>query len=199
VLANQATELLVVGERGSGKTTALLALPLLNKHQSAIIFADDHVHIFTLELGSACLYPAGKYSPLKKVWTFAKSDLRVEFGTLATKTDYLLYMSSNFDFVGYDEITRHRHLDYFHMLIRLRSPKVVTAVRVVACTSDPYKRKWVAYRWRAWLDPSYPNPARSGELRWFKQLSRKRDIETEAGDPAAISRSYINFAEPPNA
>lgn len=47
-------------------------------------------------------------------------------------------------------------------------------------------------RWRPWLDPSVPNPAKSGELRYFKRAQNGKDeIETTADDPEGTSRTFI--------
>lgn len=59
---------------------------------------------------------------------------------------------------------------YFRRLIGwLRTAQVGQRTRVVATFNPPTTEEgqWVIRYWGPWLDPTHPNPARPGELRWF--------------------------------
>ena len=57
---------------------------------------------------------------------------------------------------------------------------------------------WVIRYWAPWLDPTHPDPAQPGELRWFAIVDGK-DVEVDGPGPHAIggkhylarSRSFI--------
>ena len=57
-------------------------------------------------------------------------------------------------------------------------------VRII-CTGnppDPMKpeQAWVKRRWAAWVDPTHPNPAKAGDLRWYVNLD---NVDTEVAGP----------------
>jgi len=63
---------------------------------------------------------------------------------------------------------------------------------VVGCTNPGGEgNDWVMERWAPWLRDDYPNPAKPGELRWFKRLQDGRDVETGSDDPDGVSRTFI--------
>jgi hypothetical protein len=59
---------------------------------------------------------------------------------------------------------------------------------------------WVIRYWGPWLDPTHPNPAKPGELRWFTTIGGE-DVEVDGqgphvipGEPAPVmarSRTYL--------
>ena len=56
--------------------------------------------------------------------------------------------------------------------------------RVLLCTNPPTTSdgQWLKEMFAAWLDPSHPNPAISGELRYYTTVSGKME-EKPSGDP----------------
>lgn len=81
---------------------------------------------------------------------------------------------------------------YQFMLSRIRTTAEGQRVRVISCTNPgDTGNDWVMERWAAWLDEGYPNPAKAGEVRWFKPGPDEREIETTADDPDGLSRTFI--------
>jgi hypothetical protein len=72
--------------------------------------------------------------------------------------------------------------------------------RVVVTGNPPTtaEGRWVIKYWAPWLDPGHPNPASSGELRWFTTI-KGEDVELPGPDPIEVdgrivkprSRSFI--------
>lgn len=60
-----------------------------------------------------------RWSPMNHTWTFP-SDARLAFGYLKTEQDKFRYQSSEFQFIGFDEVTQFLESQYRYMFSRLR-------------------------------------------------------------------------------
>ena len=132
------------------------------------------------------------YNAGKHVWTFPDGQ-RIEFGHIkdldAMRKDF---SGPEYDLIGFDELTQFSKPMYQFMLSRIRTTAEGQRVRVISCTNPgDTGNDWVMERWAAWLDEGYPNPAKAGEVRWFKPGPDEREIETTADDPDGLSRTFI--------
>jgi len=92
----------------------------------------------------------------------------------------------------FDELSEFKQEDYEFISAWNRTSEPGQRCRIVATTNPPdtNEGRWIIERWAPWLDPSHPNPAQSGELRWY--LGNK-----EVGGPDPIdgvlprSRTFI--------
>ena len=133
------------------------------------------------------------YNAGKHVWNFTDAQQRIEFGHIkdlnAMRQDF---SGPEYDLICFDELTQFDRPMYQFMLSRLRSTAEGQRVRVLACTNPgDVGNDWVMERWAAWLDEGYPNPAKAGDVRWFKPGPDDREVETTADDPDALSRTFI--------
>jgi len=136
--------------------------------------------------GNPALYNASKH-----VWKFPDGQ-RIEFGHLEHLKNLEDYQSAQYDMIGFDELVQFPKEMYVYMLSRLRTTRLNQRVRVVSCTNPGGEgNDWVLERWAAWLDPDYPKPAKMGEVRWYKLIDDKHEVECDEGDPDAVSRSFI--------
>ena len=123
-------EALFGGAAGGGKSSALLmaALQYVDvPNYSAILFRRTYAD---LALPGALMdrflswtkeYDEVHWNGSTYVATFP-SGARVTFGYLNNQNDYLRYKSSEFQFIGMDEVTELREFDYRYMFSRLRKP-----------------------------------------------------------------------------
>lgn len=73
--------------------------------------------------------------------------------------------------------------------------------RVVVASNPPTTAAglWIARRWAAWIDKRHPNPAKSGEIRWYIRNTDGVEIEVDGAGPhpmggemiRATSRTFI--------
>ncbi len=63
---------------------------------------------------------------------------------------------------------------------------------MVATTNPPTDPRglWVVTRWKAWLDPTHPNPAQDGELRWYTTVDGV-DTEVDGRGPHIINGRQV--------
>jgi predicted phage terminase large subunit-like protein len=118
------------GAAGGGKSSALLMAALQYVDipaYSAILFRRTYAD---LALPGALMdrflswvkeYDEIRWNGSTYVATFP-SGARITFGYLNNQNDYLRYKSSEFQFIGMDEVTEIREFDYRYLFSRLRKP-----------------------------------------------------------------------------
>lgn len=119
-------EVLFGGAAGGGKSEALLMAALMYvdvPHYAAILFRRTYTD---LALPGALMSRAhdwlagrAQWNERKKTWTFP-SGATLSFGYLDRSADRLRYQSSEFQFIGFDELTQFREADYTYLFSRLR-------------------------------------------------------------------------------
>jgi predicted phage terminase large subunit-like protein len=129
-LRTYALEALFGGAAGGGKSSALLmsALQYVDvPNYSAILFRRTFAD---LSLPGALMdrakdwmsnYDDIHWNANSYIFTFP-SGARISFGYLNNTNDYLRYKGAEFQFIGMDEVTEIRELDYRYLFSRLRRP-----------------------------------------------------------------------------
>ena len=129
-LRSTALEALFGGAAGGGKSSALLmaALQYVDiPDYSAILFRRTYADLslpgalMDRFLSWVKVHDEIKWNGSTYVATFP-SGARVTFGYLNNQNDYLRYKSSEFQFIGMDEVTEIREFDYRYLFSRLRKP-----------------------------------------------------------------------------
>jgi hypothetical protein len=149
-------EALFGGAAGGGKSSALLmaALQFVDvPNYSAILFRRTYAD---LALPGALMdrflswikeHDDIRWNGSTYVATFP-SGARITFGYLNHQNDYLRYKSSEFQFIGMDEVTEIREFDYRYLFSRLRKPNTGELAQVplrMRCASNPAPN-WVRQR-----------------------------------------------------
>lgn len=122
-------EALFGGAAGGGKSDALLmaALQYVDvPNYAAILFRKTYQD---LKLPGSLIPRShewlgntdAKWNENDKQWTFP-SGATLNFGYMATEEDRFRYQSSEFQFIGFDELTQFTRLQYTYMFSRLRKP-----------------------------------------------------------------------------
>lgn len=190
---SDAFETLYGGAAGGGKSDLLLGLARTMQQRSLLLrrtFPDLERSLISRSLefyGDPKFYNASKH-----IWNV--DSRRIEFGhmeqvgTPQVPKDEAQYASAPYDFIAFDQLEQFPEYAYIFMLSRARSANK-KRVRVVA-SANPVGEgvEWIMRRWRAWL---VDKTAKPGEVLWYKRNAEGLEVQTVAGDPDAISRTYI--------
>jgi predicted phage terminase large subunit-like protein len=189
-------EILFGGAAGPGKSEALLmaALQFVDvPNYAAIIFRRtytalarpggliDRAHEW---LGGT----AAKWDSQEKTWRFP-SGAALCFGYLADSTDRYNYQSSEFQFIGFDELTEFREEDYLFLFSRLRRLTTSQVPLRMRAASNPGNvgHLWVKRRWgirdgkQAMTEDQNPErrfiPARLDDNPHLDKLAYRRSLD----------------------
>lgn len=134
------------GAAGGGKSEALLMAALMYAHlpgYAALILRRDTQR---LRLAGGLIprsheWLAGKarWNDDEQQWTFAtgKRPATLRFGYLQTPLDRHRYQSSEFQFIGFDELTEFEEEDYLYLFSRLRRLQFSRAPLRIRSASNP--------------------------------------------------------------
>jgi predicted phage terminase large subunit-like protein len=144
LLRADAAEVLYGGAAGGGKSDALLMAALQFADvpgYAAILFRRTYAD---LSLPGALMDRArawlggspARWADKEKTWHFP-GGATLTFGYLDTAADRYRYQSSEFQFVGFDELTQFAEVDYLYLFSRLRRPAGSPLPLRVRAASNP--------------------------------------------------------------
>lgn len=199
---SDADVLLYGGAGGGGKSSLLIGLAL-NEHHRSLILRRKYADLSPLTEESV------KFNGTKDGFTASPrprlktSDGRlVEFGAAQYEGDEQSFQGSPHDFIGFDEAVHFSEQQVRFIMGWLRTTKKGQRCRVVMASNPPVGSQgmWVIEMFAPWLDPTHPNPAEPGELRWFVTDGDGKDKEVLGPEPIEIdgevrrplSRTFIS-------
>lgn len=175
------------GQAGGGKTDLIIGLAL-TKHQRSQIFRREGTQLVGIEermldeiLGSRAGYN-GQDGILR--W----NGKVIELCAVKDEASKKKYQGRPSDLKAFDEITHFLESQFRFLIGWLRSNDPNQRCRVVCAGNPPTDSdgEWVIRFWGPWLDPTHPNPAKSGELRWFYVDAEGNDCETPGPAPVMV-------------
>lgn len=175
------------GAAGGGKTDLLLGLPL-TKQKHGIIFRRQSVQLTGIEERmTAILGTRDGYNSQDGIWRLPQGKV-LELGSVKEPGDWIKYQGRAHDFKGFDEITHFTELQFRSLIGWLRTDDPTIRQRVVCAGNPPTEPEgeWVKRFWAPWLEPSHPNPAKPGELRWFVTNEKGEDQEVPGPEPVMV-------------
>lgn len=185
-LESLADELFYGGEAGGGKTDLLCGLALTRHKRSLVLRrtnkeADKLVDRFAEILGSRV-----GWNSQEDVWRLGDGRI-IDIGGCQHEDDKQKRKGIPHDLKGFDEVSDFTESQYTFIIGWNRSSNEGQRSRVVATGNPPTKPEglWVLKRWAAWLDPTHPNPAADGELRWYT-TGLEEEIEVDGPGPHQI-------------
>ena len=131
------------------------------------------------------------YREGKKI-AFTPDGRTVELGAVQHRGDEQAWQGRPHDLIGFDEITHFLESQFRFLMGWLRTARLGARQRVIATGNPPLtdEGEWVIDYWGPWLNPDHPNPAKSGELRWYAVID-DRDVEVENGEPFQVGDEEI--------
>lgn len=174
------------GQAGGGKTDLIIGLAL-TEHQRSQIFRREGTQLVGIEermeeiLGSR----AG-YNGTDHIWRW--QNRVIELCAVKDEASKKKYQGRPSDLKAFDEITHFLESQFRFLIGWLRSNDPEQRCRVVCAGNPPTDAdgEWVIRFWAPWLDPTHPNPAKSGELRWFYVDAEGNDCETPGPEPVMV-------------
>lgn len=192
-----AFEVLYGGQAGGGKTESLLMEALRYADvpgYTAVLFRRTFRELQQpqgLIERSRAAYPAlgGLYNETKFQWRFPAGSL-VIFSHMEGESDKLKHQSAEYAYIGFDELTTFTESQYRYLFSRARTTCGVPSKIRAGTNPGNVGHEWVKRRWGAWLDRKHPNPAKDGEIRWYKPEGDS-EVECQPDDPEGLSRTFI--------
>lgn len=177
---SEADELFYGGSAGGGKSDLAIGLALTQHKRSLILrrYRDD-----ALDMSERML----NILDSKNGWNgqllhYRKGKLAIDFAGCRNDDEKQRFKGKPHDLKVFDEIGDFSESVYTFITTWTRSTTAGQRCRVV-CTGNPPTEPeglWVLKRWGAWLDPTHPNPAKDGELRWYTNID---GVDTEVDGP----------------
>lgn len=199
---SEADVLLYGGEPGGGKSQLLLGLAF-NRHRRSLLMRRKYSDLGRL------VEDALKVNGGKKGFNGAPppklrlgDDRQIDFGAAHRVGDEQDWMGKGRDFLGVDEATHFAESQIRFLMGWNRTEVPGQRVRTVLATNPPLSAEgmWVMAMFAPWLDPTYPDPAMPGELRWVVSDEEGKDhwvkgpdetIEINGKVIRPTSRTYI--------
>lgn len=178
--------LLFGGQAGPGKSDVLLGLAHTQQQRSLIMrrqYTDMGALIErALEINGT--RDGFNGSPPPKLRT--QDGRLIEFGAASKPGDEHHWQGQPHDFLGLDEVVQFLESQIRFVMGWVRTTNPKQRCRVVFASNPPITAEgdWIIGMFRPWLDPTHPNPAESGELRWYLTDPDGKDMEVDGPDDA---------------
>jgi hypothetical protein len=195
----EADEAFYGGEAGGGKTDLAVGLAITAHKRSLILrrYTDD-----AREIARRAVDVLGSDKGFnRQLLEINLGDRLVEFGGCQYEEDKQRFKGKPHDLIVFDEGADFTQSQYEFITTWNRSVDPDQRCRILVTSNPPTSATglWVIERWAPWVDHRHPNPARSGEIRWF--LRGDDDVEREVDGPGphpvggemvrATSRTFI--------
>lgn len=183
----EADEILFGGEPGGGKSQVLIGLAL-NEHDRSLLLrrTNKEASKFVGEIEEVLGTRKG-FNGQDDIWKLPDGK-HIDIGGVQHENDKQKYKGDPHDLIGFDELTDFTESQYMFIRQWNRTTKPGQRCRSVASSNGPTSTNglWVITRWAAWLDPKHPNPAESGEIRWYLVGEDGKEIEVDGVGPYPV-------------
>lgn len=180
------------GAAGGGKTDLILGACLTSQKHS-IVFRRQSVQLTGIEERmSGILGSRTGYNSQDGVWRLPGGRV-MELGSVKEVGDWMKYQGRAHDLKAFDEITHFAETQFRALIGWLRTDDPNIRQRVICAGNPPTEPEgeWVKRFWGPWLEPSHPNPAKPGELRWFVTNEKGEDQEVEGPDMVQVGNDWV--------
>ncbi len=189
---SEADELFYGGQAGGGKTDLIMGLAINEHHRSLILRRTNKEAEKLPERMSEIL---GSDSGLNRsTGTWRVGEKIIDMGGCQLESDKQKRKGIPHDLKAFDELPDFSESQYTFICAWNRSANPGQRCRIVATGNPPTDPEgyWVIRRWAAWLDPTHPNPAKDGELRWYTtDPSTGKEVEVEGRGPHFIGGEEV--------
>lgn len=167
------------GAAGGGKTWSLLFEPLYYAYVQRV---PNFYALFLRRTYPQIFNPGGLYDEAGRLYSQLKPQPKlnkskeklqwafpwgayIRLGNLQYDDSVYKYQGAQIPLICFDELTHFSKKQFFYMLSRNRSTSGIPGYVRGSCNPDA--GSWVKDLLAPWVDHKYPNPAVSGELRYF--------------------------------
>lgn len=187
----EADELFFGGSAGGGKSDFGIGLALTEHQKSLILRRYDSD---ARALADRMLEIIGDRDGFNGQLLHYQHGLRtIDFGGCKDEKDKQRFKGVARDLIVFDEIGDFLRSQYRFIIAWNRSIDPRQRTRVVGTGNPPTTPEglWVIEHWGAWLNPTHPNPAEPGELRWYTMGADGKDIEVDGRGPHLINGELV--------
>jgi len=179
---SRADETFYGGAAGGGKSDLIEGMAI-ECHRNSVIFRRTYKNLRGLKRRAReIIGEAAKENKSEGEWKFSNGRT-FEFGAVQYEDDKKNWQGIPHDLKAFDELPEFSESQYIFLGGWNRSTVSGQRRRIVATGNPPPDESgsWIIKRWAAWLDSDHPNPAKSGELRWYAMVDGE-EIERDNGD-----------------
>lgn len=198
-LHSDADELFFGGQAGGGKSDLGIGAAITQHHRSLLLRRTNKEARGLVERMSEIIGNRDGWSGQTDTWRLPSGT--VEISGCQLEEDRQKFKGVPRDLYLFDEVSDFMESQYTFIIGWNRSTRLGQRCRVIATGNPPTTAEglWVIRRWAAWLDPTHPNPAKPGELRWYTTGEDGDEIEVDGPGPytiggesvRALSRTFI--------
>lgn len=187
-----ADEVFYGGQAGGGKSALMVGLSLTEHKKSLLLRRTNKEASKFAEEIEEFLGSRDGYNGQQGQWKLPGRT--IDIGGCQYEDDKQKYKGSPHDLIGFDEVSDFSETQYTFISGWNRSADQNQRCRVLAAGNPPTRPEglWVIKRWAAWLDPTHPNPAKAGELRWYTTGDDGKEIEVDGRGPHMIGGETVN-------
>lgn len=200
-LLSLADILLYGGQAGGGKSALEIGAFFRDHHSGLVVRREatqlDGLIEFCKEVGepNEGHFVGGNENVFKRT-----DGGRLKFAGLKEPNDWRKHAGNARDFMAFDEAGEFLREQVFSLLGWLRSTRKGQRCRAILGSNPPRGGDglWLIDEFAPWLDPTYPDPAKPGELRWAIVVASKTEwvdgpgvYERGGEDYIAMSRTFI--------
>lgn len=191
----EADELFYGGSAGGGKTDLLVGLALTKHKRSLILRRTNKEASKLFDRFLEVLGHRDGWNGQQSVWRFPDGRM-IDISGCEQEQDKQKFKGVPHDLKAFDEVSDFLRSQVEFISIWNRSADQNQRCRVVCCGNPPTTAEglWVIQYWAPWLDPTHPNPAKAGELRWFlagKEVDGPGPHWLDGRQVRARSRTFI--------
>lgn len=193
---SKADVLLFGGAAGGGKSQILLGLAF-NEHRRSLIMRRQYTDLKALTEEAIVINGGRSGFNGSSPPSLRTADGRLlEFGAAAHAGDEMAWQGRAHDGIFIDEAAHFLESQILFLMGWLRSTEEGQRCRVVLASNPPMtaEGEWLTRWFAPWLEPTFPNPAMPGELRWAARLGDDL-VWVDGPDPIdgvqPMSRTFI--------
>lgn len=181
----QADETFYGGQAGGGKTDLGIGLAVTSHKRTLILRRINKDALKIVPRIEEVLGSRDGYNGQLQRWRLA--DRQIDIAGCEQESDKQRFKGDPHDLIIFDEGTDFLESQYRFIKGWNRSTDPNQRCRVLVTSNPPTTSEglWVIKYWAPWLDPTHPNPARPGELRWFTTIAGE-DCEVDGPGPHVI-------------
>lgn len=193
---SKADVLLFGGEPGGGKTELILGLAF-NEHENSLLMRRQYTDLDALTEAAIRIHGSRDGFNGSSPPSLRHDRGIIRFGAAGQAGSEQQWMGRPRDLLGIDEATQFLKSQIRFLMGWVRSTTPGQRCRTVFVTNPPLTADgvWVVEMFAPWLDPAYPNPAKSGELRWVVVDREDKDIWVDGPGSYDVGEGEMRDAE----